>query len=105
MLGDTKQVCASCSVLDGEEHVELLEEHGVHAEEVCCQDALSLGSEELCPGRPSPRCWTKPMVAEHAPDRRGAQPDAELAELALDAHTTPAAVLPAEAHDQLDQLP
>jgi hypothetical protein len=45
------------------------------------------------------------MAAEDAPDRRRAQPDAQLAELALDAHTTPAAVLPAEAHDQLHQLP
>jgi hypothetical protein len=44
------------------------------------------------------------VAAEHAPDRRRTEPDAKFAELALDAHTTPAAVLPTEADDQLDQL-
>ena len=45
------------------------------------------------------------MAAEHPPDRRRSDPDAQLAELALDAHTAPAAVLSTEADDQLDQLP
>jgi hypothetical protein len=44
------------------------------------------------------------VAAEHAPDRRRPDPDAQLAQLALDAHTAPAAVLPTEADDQLDQL-
>ena len=43
--------------------------------------------------------------AEHPPDRRRSDPDAQLAELALDAYTTPAAVLSPQAHDQLHQLP
>ena len=44
------------------------------------------------------------MATEHAPDRCRTDPDAELPQLALDADTTPAAVLAAEAHDQLHQL-
>jgi hypothetical protein len=93
-------------VLDGEEHIEPLEEHGVHAEEVRGQDALSLGPEELGPGRAStrgagPRPWRRSTRrTDVAPTRMPS-----LAELALDTHTAPAAVLPAQAHDQLDQLP
>ena len=44
------------------------------------------------------------MAAKDAPDRCCTDPDAKFAELALDAHTTPAAVLPTEADGQLDQL-
>ena len=104
VLGDTEKVYPPGPVLEGEEHIEPLEEHGVHAEEVRSQDALGLGPEELCPGRASPRCWAKPMATEHAPDRCGTDPDAELTQLALGAHTTPAVVLPAQAHDQLHQF-
>ena len=44
------------------------------------------------------------MAAKDASDRRRTHPDAELAQLALDAYTTPAAVLSPQAHDQLHQL-
>lgn len=44
------------------------------------------------------------MAAEHAPHRRRPDPDAELGQLALNTRTALAAVLPAQAYDQLDHL-
>jgi len=38
-------------VVDGEEHVEPAEQHGVDGEEIAGDDALSLRSEELGPVR------------------------------------------------------
>jgi len=40
--------------------------------------------EELCPGRAGARCRAQTVAAEDAPDRRRTDPDAKLAELALD---------------------
>ena len=65
---------------------------------------FGLGPQELGPGRASARCRPQAMAAEDAPHRRRPDPDAELGQLALDTHAAPAAVLPAQAHDQLDQL-
>ena len=44
------------------------------------------------------------MVAQDPPDRRGRDPDPELSQLTLDAHTSPAPVLPTETNDELDEL-
>ena len=56
MFGDTEQVGTSAGVLDGEQDIEPLEHQSVDREEVGCQDALGLGSQELGPGRASTRC-------------------------------------------------
>ena len=44
------------------------------------------------------------MTTQHASDGGGRDPDPELLQLTLDPNASPAAVLPAEADDQLDQL-
>src|ERR1039458_4500926 len=97
-------MCPAAGVLDGEQDVQPLEEHRVDGEEVRRQDTFRLGPEELGPSRASARCWPQAMAAENAPDRCRADPDAELAQLALDAHAAPTAVLAAQAHDQLHQF-
>ena len=78
VLGDPEEVGPPAGVLDGEQDVEALEDHGVDGEEVCRQDALGLGPEELGPGRASARCRPQAMAAEDAPYRRRSDPDAEL---------------------------
>jgi len=40
--------------LDEEEHVQALEEHGVHAQEVRGQEALRLGADEVAPTQAEP---------------------------------------------------
>ena len=55
----------ACSMAN--KHIEPLEHHGVDREEVCRQDALGLGFQELGPGRASARCRPQAMAAEHAP--------------------------------------
>ena len=104
VFGDAKEVGLPGGVLDGEEDIEALEQHRVNGEEVRRQDPFRLGFEELCPARASPGCRPQAMAAKDASDRRRPHPDSELAQLALDAYTTPAAVLSPQAHDQLHQL-
>ena len=104
VFGDTEEVCPPAGVLDGEQHVQALEEHRVNSEEVCCRDAFGLGPQEPGPSRASARGRAQAVVAEDAPDRRRPDPDAELGQLALDAYAAPAAVLPAQPQDQLHQL-
>ena len=104
VFGDAKEMGLPGGVLDDEEDIEALEQHRVNGEEVRRQDPFRLAFEELCPARASPGCRPQAMAAKDASDRRRTHPDSELAQLALDAHTTPAAVLAAEAYDQLHQL-
>src|ERR1035437_448787 len=53
------------------------------------------------PGRARPpRGGTEASGPEQGPDRRRSHPDAELAELALDPHATPARVLPGQPEDE-----
>src|ERR1019366_4040324 len=62
VLSGTKKLYPPGPVLGGKEHIEPLEEHSAHAEEVRGQDALGLGPEELAPGRAAPRCRTQPVA-------------------------------------------
>ena len=104
VLGYAQKVSPPGGVLNSEQDVQPLEEHGAYAEEVRGQDPLGLGFEELCPARASPRCWPEAMATEHAPHRCRSDPDAELGQLALDAYTAPTMVLPPQAHDQLHRF-
>jgi hypothetical protein len=90
--------------LDHEEHVELLQGDGVHGEEVRGQDAIGLGTQELRPGRPLPRNGSESIAAQDPPDRGSRDPDPQLAQLSLDAHAAPPAVLPTEANDELHEF-
>src|ERR1017187_3140404 len=55
MIGDTEDVDYATLELDDEQHIELGELDGVHAEEVGGQDAARLGGEELLPPKSAPR--------------------------------------------------
>ena len=104
MIGDPEDVDYAALELDDEKHIELGELDGVHDEEVGGQDALGLGGEELLPGGSTPRSWSETVAAKDPADRACRDADPEPAKLALNADTTPAAVLPAEADDEIDNL-
>ena len=104
MIGDTEDVDYAALELDDEKHIELGELDGVHDEEVGGQDALGLGGEELLPGGSTARSWSETVAAKDPADRARRDADLKPAKLALNADTTPAAVLPTEADDEIDNL-
>ena len=95
MIADTEDVDYAALELDHEQHIELVETDRVHDEEVGGQDAARLGDEELLPRRPAPRCWSETVVSKYSADRACRETGPETAKLALNANTSPAAVLPA----------
>jgi hypothetical protein len=104
MIGDTEDVHHSVFELNDEQHIELVETDRVHDEEVGSQDALGLGGDELLPGRSTARSWSEPAAAKDPADRARGDADRKPTELTLNADTPPAAVLPAETDDELDEL-
>jgi len=104
MIGDPHDVDCAALELDYEQHIELAETDRVHDEEVGSQDALGLGGDELFPGRSTARSWSETVAAKDPADRACRDADPEPAKLALNANTTPAAVLTAESDDELDEL-
>src|SRR5215212_3518660 len=66
---------------------------------------LGLSPEELRPARPAaPRRRAQPASPQQRPNRRGAYPDAELAQLPADPDAAPARVLPCHPQHQRDDL-
>jgi hypothetical protein len=63
-----------------------------------------LGGEELFPGRSAARNGSETVASKYPTDRARGDADPKPAKLALNADTTPAAVLPAESDDELDEL-
>jgi hypothetical protein len=104
VVGDTEEVHLTGRKLDHEEHVELLQRHGVHREEVRGQHALCLSGQELSPGRAAPWSRSETVLAQDPPHRAGRDADPELSQLALDADTAPAPVLPTQTNDEVDEL-
>jgi len=104
MASHTEDVHFSGRQLDDEEHVELLERHGVHREEVGGQHALRLGTKELRPCRTAPWGGPQAMSAQDPSNRTGRNAYPELAQLTLDSHAPPAPILPTEPNDELDQF-
>ena len=104
MSAGTEDVDCAALELDYEQHIELAENDRVHDEEVGSQDALGLGGGELFPGRSTARSWSEPVASKDPADRACRDADPEPAKLTLNAYTTPAAVLPAESDDELDDL-
>ena len=104
MIGDTEDVDYAALELDDEQRIELGETDRVHDEEVGSQDALGLGGEEVLPGWPTARSRSEPVAAKNPADRACRDADPEPAKLALNADTSPAAVLSAESDDELDDL-
>ena len=84
--GDPGDVHAATLVLDHDEDVEAAQEDGVDVGEVDREDRMSLGGEELSPGRTGPsRRWIEPRARQDRPDGRGGYRMAEADQLALNA--------------------
>jgi hypothetical protein len=101
--GDAEQVHPAPVDLDHEKHVEAPEENRVDGEEVGCQDAFGLGTQELAPGRTEApwRGW-EAMATKNSGDARLRDCDVEFLELAHDAQVAPARTLPRQVDDQFD---
>ena len=104
MIGDPEDVDYATLELDDEQYIELGELDGVHDEEVGGQDAARLGGEELLSGRSTARSRSETVASKDPADRARRDADPKPAKLALNANTSPAAVLPAESDDELDEL-
>jgi hypothetical protein len=91
--------------LDEEQYVKGLEPDHLHREQVARHDPLGLRSQELRPARSgASRRRAQPVASQQRPDRRGAHPDAELAQLPTDPHATPPGILPRHPQHERDDL-
>ncbi len=104
MVGDPEDVHLPGRQLDNEEHVELLERHGVHREEVRGEHAVGLGTKEPRPGRAAPWSRPKTMSTQDPSDRAGRDADGECPRLALGTDTAPTSVRPTQPNGEPDQL-
>ena len=92
MSGDPQDVDVAGAHFDDEQAVQAPECHcAVHVEEVGGEDGRGLGVQELPPSRVGvPHWgWRNPQSLEYPTDGRGADPVAELEQLALDALVSP----------------
>src|SRR6185437_4510384 len=103
MCGHAQDVEVAVADLEYEQHVEPPQgERAVDVEEVDREHAGGLGAQELSPGGvgvPHRRGWDA-VTLEDPTDGRGADAVAELEQLALDPHVSPARVLPRHPHYQ-----
>jgi hypothetical protein len=84
MGADPDQMGPAGTVLDGDQGVDPGEKHGVHVQEVHGQHRLSLGGEELAPGRTRPaRRGTDTGVMQNLSHRGGGDAMTEPNQLAL----------------------
>jgi hypothetical protein len=51
MRGDAAEVHPAGAMLDEHQDVQALQQHGIHVQEINCQDPGGLGVQELLPGR------------------------------------------------------
>ena len=104
MLGQAKDADGPALDLDGEEDVELGEPDGVDNKEVHCQYPCRLRAQEPCPALAT--AGSRPEAGSPQDTAYGGSPhpDAQLGQLALDAHAPPTVVLPAQGDDQRNGL-
>jgi hypothetical protein len=103
LLGDPVPIrvgCDACKmdtpsvVLDEEQDVEPVQEHGLHGEEVTRQQGLGLGPKKRSPARAHPpRRRLDPVTCEDSPDTGGREPYSHLGKLAVDPSVSPGRVL------------
>ena len=85
-------------MLDEHQHVQALQQHGVHVQEIDCDDPGGLGAQELPPARPrAPRCRIDPRSMQNFPHGRRRHCHAELHEFAVDPPVSPQRILPRQA--------
>jgi hypothetical protein len=69
VLSGAGKMDSAAAELDEDEDKEAAEEHGVHGEEVHCQDRVGMGMHELPPGASTPpRRRLNPMPPEYLAD-------------------------------------
>src|SRR6266498_4525943 len=92
--------------LDEEQHAEGLEPDRLHREEVTGHDPRGLHPKELRPARSGvSRRRAQAVASQQGPDRRGAHPDAELAQLPADPHAAPPGILsPCRSEEHTSEL-
>jgi len=90
------------AVLDHDQRVDAMEQHGVHVDEVDCDDAAGLRGQELLPGRAGAAGrGIDPGVVQDLPDRRGRDRVAKPGQLALHPLVPPRGVLCGHADHEL----
>ena len=86
---DAGQMHPAGGELNEEEHIERLQPHGLHREEVTGYDASGLLGQELLPRRPiSSRGRRQTVATKQRADSGCRDQDAQLLELALDSQVT-----------------
>ena len=85
-------------------NVKLLEQHGVHREEVRRQHTVCLGAKGLRPGRPAAGYRSETVSTQDPSDRAGRDVNTELLQLVFDADASLTSVLATQKDDELDQL-
>jgi hypothetical protein len=100
MGADPDQMGPAGTVLDGDQGVDPGEKQGVHVQEVHGQHRLSLGGEELAPGRTRPaRRGTDTGVMQNLPHRGGGDAMTEPNQLALYPPVSPGGIVGSHPHD------
>ena len=102
--GDSAEVHPACAVLDENQHVQALAQHGVHMQEIDREDPGGLGVQELPPGD-ARAAWRRIDAggAQDLPDCGRRHGDAEFQQFALDPAMAPPRILSCQAqHQPLD---
>ena len=99
--GHPGQVQPAGAVLDEHQHVQPLEQHRLHHQEVTGDDGVRLGGQELPPGRPGPPGrGIDARGVQDLPHRGRGDRMPEPRQLALDPPVAPGRVLPRHPDDQ-----
>jgi hypothetical protein len=78
-----------------------LQQHGVHVQEIDCDDPGGRGTQELPPAwARAPRCWIDARRIQNLPHGRRRNCHAELHEFTVDPSVSPQRILPRQADDK-----
>ena len=92
--GDTQQVHAAGGMLHDEQNIEPLPQQRVDAKEVCGENAVCLGAQELSPAGPvAARCGIQAGSFQDRPHRARRKPVAQASKLTVDPAVTPGRIL------------
>ena len=93
-------------MLDEHQDMQSPQEHGVHMQEIDCDDPGGLGMQELPPARArAPRCWIDPGGTQDLPHGGRRDCHAELCEFAVDPAVSPQRILLRQPDDKAGHAP
>jgi hypothetical protein len=105
MRGDAQDVHRTGLDLQHDQHVQALQQHRVHVQEITGKDAGRLGGQELPPSRRCPsRRRAEPGRGQDPADRPLPHPVPQANQLTLDPPVSPARILPRQLLDQRAHL-